>query len=524
MKHIIISLALLGFTACTGDEFPIEEDSSDQGSTIAPSSNGIEWQRGVFQDNNLFKNFCETPRIGVDPFTNEPYKDMQGTSLDEKHWLRAWSDEFYLWYDEIIDRDPASFTSVSLYFEQLKTNELTNSGNNRDNFHFLQETSSSNDFFENGITVSTGIQWRRIERNVPRDIRVVFVEPNSDAALFGIKRGDRLISIDGVDIINDQNADLVINNGLFPRELNESHDYVFEDADASQFEVTLSAQELVMSPVLYSDVLETTSGNVGYMVFNDHTRIAEQALVDTINEFNNQQVSEVILDLRYNGGGFLSVASRLSYMLSGPSATENRIFERIVLNDKHTVINPFTGSPLRPTGFIDRDSNNNPLPYIELERLYVITTSNTCSASESVMNALRGIDIEVIQIGGQTCGKPYGFYGTDNCGTTYFSINFRGENDKGFGDYADGFLPQETDNNEDFIRGCSVLTDDLSYQLGDIEETMLSTALFFLENDQCPNVGLSQEKTQVGPEENLKSNVLHIEKSELRKNKYILIQ
>ena len=54
---------------------------------------------------------------------------------------------------------------------------------------------------------------------------------------------------------------------------------------------------------------------------------------------------------------------------------------------------------------------------------------------------LRGIDIEVIQIGSTTCGKPYGFYGLDNCGTTYFTVQFRGVNAKGYGDYSDGFSP-----------------------------------------------------------------------------------
>jgi hypothetical protein len=57
---------------------------------------------------------------------------------------------------------------------------------------------------------------------------------------------------------------------------------------------------------------------------------------------------------------------------------------------------------------------------------------------------LRGIDVEVVQIGSPTCGKPYGFYPTDNCGTTYFTIQFQGVNNKGFGDFADGFIPTST--------------------------------------------------------------------------------
>ena len=71
---------------------------------------------------------------------------------------------------------------------------------------------------------------------------------------------------------------------------------------------------------------------------------------------------------------------------------------------------------------------NTPLPTLNLNRVYIITGPGTCSASESVINSLRGVGVQVYLIGSTTCGKPYGFYPTDNCGTTYFTIQFRGEN------------------------------------------------------------------------------------------------
>jgi hypothetical protein len=84
------------------------------------------------------------------------------------------------------------------------------------------------------------------------------------------------------------------------------------------------------------------------------------------------------------------------------------------------------------------------LPTLNLPRVFVLTGPDTCSASESVINSLQGVDVEVIQIGTTTCGKPYGFYPEDNCGTTYFTIEFQGVNAKGFGDYTDGFSPGGT--------------------------------------------------------------------------------
>jgi len=115
----------------------------------------------------------------------------------------------------------------------------------------------------------------------------------------------------------------------------------------------------------------------------------------------------------------------------------------------------------------------------------VLTTADTCSASEAVINGLRGIDVEVNIIGGGTCGKPYGFTPQDNCGTTYFSIEFQGVNAKGFGDFADGFTPT-----------CSV-KDDLSHAIGDTSENMLAAALNYRNTKTCSPVATSLTGVQV---------------------------
>src|SRR5690606_24199868 len=103
------------------------------------------------------------------------------------------------------------------------------------------------------------------------------------------------------------------------------------------------------------------------------------------------------------------------------------------------------------------------------------------SASESLINGLRGVGIQVVQIGGDTCGKPYGFYPADNCGTTYFSIQFRGVNDLDFGDYLEGFSATRTSGDPMAnLPGCPA-ADDLTHLLGDPAEQQLATALTYLE-------------------------------------------
>jgi len=200
------------------------------------------------------------------------------------------------------------------------------------------------------------------------------------------------------------------------------------------------------------------------------------------------------LDLRYNGGGFLAIAAQIGYMVAGDTRTNGRTFDKLTFSDKHPTINPVTGRTLSPTPFINEIlgfDDNGPavgtaLDTLDLNRIFILTTDGTCSASEAVINGLRGVDVEVVIIGTKTCGKPYGFYATDNCGETYFTVQFRGENDKGFGDYADGFTPMNDPSVVgEKIDGC-IVDDDFASQLGDESEALLETALSYRENGSCP--------------------------------------
>ena len=146
------------------------------------------------------------------------------------------------------------------------------------------------------------------------------------------------------------------------------------------------------------------------------------------------------------------------------------------------------------------------LPTLDLPRVFVLSGSGTCSASESVINGLRGVNVEVIEIGSTTCGKPYGFYPQDNCGTTYFTIEMKGVNAQGFGDYTDGFSPANTAGTAGVaLPGCSV-ADDLDHDLGDAAEARLGAALAYRAGGTCPtptglgSVGVSKPGTPAAGE------------------------
>ncbi|HEX8756977.1 MAG TPA: hypothetical protein VF745_11615, partial [Steroidobacteraceae bacterium] len=178
----------------------------------------------------------------------------------------------------------------------------------------------------------------------------------------------------------------------------------------------------------------------------------------------------------------------------GPGQTAGETFELQQFNGQYPTTNPVTGQPITPTPFYSTTQGfsttaGQPLPTLDLTRVAVITGQDTCSASESIINSLQGVGVTVYQIGSTTCGKPYGFYPQDNCGTTYFSIEFQGVNAKGFGGYGDGFSPADTTPAAGTpVPGCAV-ADDFNDALGNPNEARLKTALAYLASPQpstCP--------------------------------------
>lgn len=450
-------------------------------------STGSTWKAGVFSESTGYANKCVSPRKGIDPSTNKAYLDQAGVSLDEKNFLRSWSNETYLWYSEIFDTNPQNTADKLDYFDLLKTTARTASGNYKDNFHFTYSSSEWYALSETGVAAGYGVELSWISSTVPRNVVVAYTEPGSPAANANLLRGSKLIKIDGYDFVNATDNSTIdkLNAGIYPKNLGEAHTFVFQDlGSTTTHSVVLQSGSITKTPVQNVKVLDTPTGKVGYMLFNDHIKTAERGLYDAVNQLGTQGIKDLVLDVRYNGGGYLYIASELAYMIAGNTATAGKTFEKTVFNDKHTTTGLF-GETLTPTPFYNGSNDiGGALPSLNLARVFVITSGDTCSASEAIINGLRGVGVEVIQIGSKTCGKPYGFYPQDNCGTTYFSIQFKGVNNKGFGEYSDGFAPGVTDNGMDVIKGC-YLGDDLSHALGDRAETNLATALNYRATGSC---------------------------------------
>jgi len=457
-----------------------------------PPPEAAGFENGTFAPFRNFQHLCELPRTGLDP-DGDPWPDAQGSFVDENDWLRSWTHDRYLWFDEIEDVDPASLPTPE-YFELMKTFETLPGGEPKDEVSFSQPTDEFLTFQQSGISAGYGAELRILRRTPPREVRVAFTQPGSPAGLAGITRGAEIVRVDGVDVRDaaSQEDVEVINAGLFFLEPGDEHVLgVIDLGGTVEREVTLVAAEITSVPVQDVTVIDTASGPVGYLAFHDHIATAEQGLVDAITTLRDAGIVDLVVDLRYNGGGLLGVAAQFGTMVAGPSAL-GRTFAELEFNEKHAVFDPFTGEVLAPGTFPATrigfsGTAGEALPFVAgaLERVFVLTGPGTCSASEVFMNALRGVGIEVVQIGEETCGKPYGFYPTDNCGTTYFSVNFRSVNASGWGDFAAGFLPGREAGPDGPLPGC-IIADDFDHLLGDLAEARLAAALAWRETGACP--------------------------------------
>lgn len=446
-----------------------------------------------------YANLCAPPAqnsLALDSMGQLQAGYQLGSFATEQQFVRAYMNEAYLWYHEVPEVDPRSPVylrggyqdAISRYFHALRSPVEAMPGKLKDRFSFVTSTAEWKALSEAGVSHGYGADIAVLASQPPRELRLSLVHEGTPAAEQHLLRGDRLLTIRTgddrvIDVVNTEDAAEIreMERLLFKPDAGQQLMMTFGRHDGGQILAELKAGEYEQRSVHTTRTLMAADGEeVGYLVLKSFNLPLEGQMLKAMREFKARRVKDVIVDLRYNGGGYLYQAAQLAYMLVDPELSRGKVFERLKYNDKRRADSEAAASIL---SFMDRSSGRDgtgthageALPNLGLRRIYVLTGGDTCSASESLINGLRGIDAEVVLIGSVTCGKPYGFTAKDNCGMSYFPIEFVGVNDKGVGDFDEGFTPD-----------CQV-ADDFGRQMGDQGEGLLAAALYHRAHGRCPD-------------------------------------
>ena len=281
------------------------------------------------------------------------------------------------------------------------------------------------------------------------DLRVRLTEPNSPAGMAGIRRGWRITAINGNSNITSGNAPFIIDNVY----KSTSANITFSKPDGSSVDITLNAAHYADKPVYLDTVYNTPSSKVGYFVYNSFLGNIAQTTTNfarVFDKFSAAGINDLIVDLRYNGGGYVNLQEKLANYLI-PASSQGSVMMRQIYNSNHS--NENTTALFNKTGGL------------QLNKIYFIVSRSTASASELLINNLKPyMDVRLIG-NSNTHGKPVGFFPIENGEWYVFPVSFKTVNKNGEGNYYGGFVPN------------AMVADGLDKDWGDITESSLASAI-----------------------------------------------
>ncbi len=385
---------------------------------------------------------------------------------EQQRWLGNYMDEWYFWYRLAPRPAASSFPDVDSYLQARL--HAGGAGFPADRWSRSESEQAHDLFYQEGATVGYGVSvaGQEVLGSPGAPLYVRGVEPLSPAGRAGVARGDQVLALNGrtsVDLIaaNDFGA-------LSATRAGESLNLRLRRGGVER-SVTLTAAEYTLTPVGAPAVLNSPRGRkLGYLAVKDMISQALPPLETAFAGFRSAGVNDVVIDLRYNGGGLVSTGATLASYLAGTRGG-GQPYARLLYNDRRAATNnqdfPFT---LPPSA-------------LNLPRAIVLTGSRTCSASEQVINGLLGVGVQVLSVGGGTCGKPVGFLPESACGRTYSIVNFESVNARNEGRYFNGFDPV-----------CPV-AENFSTAQGGPDDPLMKAALTLADGGSCPAASASEQ-------------------------------
>ena len=374
-------------------------------------------------------------------------------------FVRDTMNDIYFWYREMPEVDPAAYPSPDALLEALRHRPLDTS------FSYVGMRAAEEAFYSDSQFIGYGFSMKLVG---PDDLRVSQVFPASPAAAAGLARGHQLLQVNGVDV-----AALLLAGTLDAAfgagDVGVVGRVRFRDLAGAVHEADMTKALVTIPTVSLTRVYEVRGRKVGYIVFKNFVQPSVAALDAAFATLFPERVHDLVLDLRYNGGGLVSVAQHLAGLIASKPTSE-QTFAQFVHNDKNAHRNQTLRFPF-------------PANALALRRLIVITTRSSASASELVINALRAF-IPVVVIGETTYGKPVGQYGYNFCDRVLYPVAFTLRNARGEGDFFDGIAPQ-----------CPA-ADDLQHAFGDSAEASLAEALQFSGSGTCTAAATATARAQ----------------------------
>jgi C-terminal peptidase prc len=288
---------------------------------------------------------------------------------------------------------------------------------------------------------------------------VLQVYADSPALEAGLERGDRITQVNGQPVAA-MVANGTVANAFGAAEVGVVSEIVFVKPSGTERTARMVKRLVTIPTVSLTRVTEVDGRKVGYLFFRNFVRPSEAALNDAFTALKAAGATELVLDLRYNGGGLVDIAVQLASLIGGA-----RTSEQVMINWTHNArIGPLYNKVTRFLAAPEQSLN--------LQRLVVITTRASASASELIINSLRPY-LPVTIVGDTTYGKPVGQYGFNFCQKLLVPVAFSLKNVNHEGDFFDG-LPAD----------CSA-ADDTGHQLGDPAEASYAEALTVIRTGTC---------------------------------------
>jgi len=371
----------------------------------------------------------------------------------------------YLWNKEVA-------TDIDIRYETDPHNLFNKLIYRDDRWSTLTDNATELDesFEGNSTTFGYGLNVYKFSNSPSCYAIITYVYDGTPAQTAGLKRGDILLQINGKDIDTKNYTDLWYASSL-ELKLGVLDQNTIHPGNKT---VHLTAVKMYQNPIITHKIIEKNNQKIGYLCYSDYLLQSHDQLAEIFAEFKQANVKDIVLDLRYNGGGYAETARYLSSILAPASALSNRsVYLQEIWNDNYMTY-------FKQQGEDTKQYFNAEVPVnMDLKRLFVLTSRSTASASEATMTGLSPY-LELVQIGDTTHGKYCGGVlisptTADNKPDASISnwemylMIYRFANNQGVTDFKNGFAPT--------YRIEETLENIIAHQLGDEKEILLAKAL-----------------------------------------------